>query len=122
MQNNKGYTVITGASAGIGRETAKAFAARGGDLILIARREDRLESLRQEITARFPRVDVVLQRADLACAEEVVQAYEQARAYPLRTWINNAGMGAIVPKNREQAAVYAACFFGWGGSGAQSTI
>lgn len=93
MQNNKGYTVITGASAGIGRETAKAFAARGGDLILIARREDRLESLRQEITDRFPRVDVVLQRADLACAEEAVQAYERARAYPLRTWINNAGMG-----------------------------
>lgn len=122
MQNNKGYIVITGASAGIGRETAKAFAARGGDLILIARREDRLESLRQEITARFPRVDVVLQRADLACAEEAVQAYERARAYPLRTWINNAGMGGHCPQKQRAGRSLRGLLLRLGRECAQSTI
>ena len=48
-QNTEKYTVITGASSGIGYETAKAFAGRGSNLILTARRKERLEALRQEI-------------------------------------------------------------------------
>ena len=48
IQNTKKYTVITGASSGIGYEAAKAFARRSSNLILIARRKDRLEALRQE--------------------------------------------------------------------------
>ncbi|MET1138885.1 SDR family NAD(P)-dependent oxidoreductase, partial [Bacillus subtilis] len=43
------YTVITGASSGIGYETALAFAARGKNLILAARREDKLEELKRKI-------------------------------------------------------------------------
>ena len=43
------YTVITGASSGIGYETALAFAARGKNLILVARRLDKLEELKSTI-------------------------------------------------------------------------
>ena len=51
MKHTHKYTVITGASSGIGYEAAKAFAARGHSLILIARRTERLEKLRTEIHA-----------------------------------------------------------------------
>lgn len=41
------YTVITGASSGIGYEAAKAFAKRGKNLIIIARRREKLEELKK---------------------------------------------------------------------------
>ncbi len=43
------YTVITGASSGIGREMAKVFAKKGKNLILVARRKERLEELKSKI-------------------------------------------------------------------------
>jgi NADP-dependent 3-hydroxy acid dehydrogenase YdfG len=43
--------IVTGASAGIGRETARAFAERGADVALAARRAERLESLAEELRA-----------------------------------------------------------------------
>ena len=46
--------LITGASSGLGAEMARQFAAKGYDLALCARRLDRLEELRSEITAAHP--------------------------------------------------------------------
>jgi NADP-dependent 3-hydroxy acid dehydrogenase YdfG len=43
--------VVTGASAGIGRATAKAFATKGASLVLLARDESRLASAREEVRA-----------------------------------------------------------------------
>ena len=93
VQNKQTYTVITGASSGIGYETAKAFAERGSNLILIARRKDRLETLRQEILSLYPMLDIVVKVADLSVSQNVFQLYESIKSYPLQAWINNAGFG-----------------------------
>lgn len=93
IQNTKKYTVITGASSGIGYETAKTFAERGSNLILIARREDRLNALKQEILSSYPALDIIVKVADLSISDNVFRLYEEIREYPLKTWINNAGFG-----------------------------
>ena len=93
VQNTDRYTVITGASSGIGYETAKVFAERGSNLILVARRKDRLETLRQEILALHPMLDIVVKPMDLSIPQNVFQFYESIKSYPLQTWINNAGFG-----------------------------
>ena len=93
VQNTGRYTVITGASSGIGYETAKVFAGRGSNLILVARRKDRLETLRQEILDLHPMLDTVVKSMDLSIPQNVFQFYESIKSYPLQTWINNAGFG-----------------------------
>ena len=87
------YTVITGASSGIGYETAKAFAARGKNLILVARRKSNLENLKQEILAAHPAVKVAVRAADLSQMQAAYQLYMDLAEYYLETWINNAGFG-----------------------------
>lgn len=91
-QNNK-YTVITGASAGIGAAAATAFAARGHNLVLIARRTERLNTLKDEIHAAHPSLDIIVRTADLSVPENVMHLYDDLRTLPIETWINNAGFG-----------------------------
>ena len=92
-QNTEKYTVITGASSGIGYETAKAFAGRGSNLILTARRKERLEALRQEILSRYPTLDIIIKVTDLSIPDNALLFYEEIKTYSLLTWINNAGFG-----------------------------
>jgi len=87
------YIVITGASSGIGYATAQAFAARGRNLILVARRKERLVALQAALMQQYPTIDVVVYPADLSVAEQVYTLYVAVQAYPLETWINNAGFG-----------------------------
>ncbi|WP_138754548.1 SDR family NAD(P)-dependent oxidoreductase [Paenibacillus sinopodophylli] len=87
------YTVITGASSGIGYETALTFAARGKNLVLAARRQANLEELRSRIEHQYPDVLVVLQAVDLSVADNVYAFYESLKEYEVETWINNAGFG-----------------------------
>ncbi len=94
MENGQVYTLITGASSGIGRATAKAFAARGKNLILIARREEQLKLLQREILEEYPQLTVVLKVADLSAVENLSQLYDELRGYEIKTWINNAGFGS----------------------------
>ena len=61
--------VITGASAGIGAACARRFAAEGARLVLVARRADRLEALREELSAPVHCISVDVRERD---------AYEQA--------------------------------------------
>jgi short-subunit dehydrogenase len=94
MQNTqKKYTVITGASSGIGYETAKAFAGRGKNLIIIARRTNNLEKLKAEILEHNSSLDVVIKTADLSVSQNINRLYQELKEYKLETWINNAGFG-----------------------------
>ena len=93
MQPTKKYTVITGASSGIGYETAKAFADRGKNLIVAARRRSNLEHLRHEILEKHPALDVVIRAVDLSALDGVYQFYSGLKDFQLETWVNNAGFG-----------------------------
>jgi uncharacterized protein len=85
--------VITGASAGIGAMFARKLAARGYDLLLIARREDRLRSLASELAdAHHVKADFMV--ADLADAADLERAAERIQsAVSLALLVNNAGFG-----------------------------
>ena len=87
------YTVITGASSGIGYEAAKAFAERGKNLVITARRKNNLEILKREIWEKHPDLDIVIRSTDLSVPENAHQLYEGLRGYEIETWINNAGFG-----------------------------
>ncbi len=91
-ETNK-YTVITGASSGIGYETAKAFASRGKNVIIIARRKEKLAKLKKEILEKFPTVKVIVKATDLTKSKNVYQLYNELKPYELDTWVNNAGFG-----------------------------
>src|SRR5919202_708675 len=81
---------ITGASAGIGRATVREVAARGADVGLVARGEDRLHAAAREIRQAGRRACVA--PADVADAEQVERAAERIEAElgPIDVWINVA--------------------------------
>ena len=93
VQETGKYTVITGASSGIGYETAKAFAERGKNLIITARRKNNLEMLKREILEKRLDLDIVIRSTDLSVPENAHQFYEGLRGYEIETWVNNAGFG-----------------------------
>ncbi|WP_214765824.1 MULTISPECIES: SDR family NAD(P)-dependent oxidoreductase [unclassified Exiguobacterium] len=87
------YTVITGASSGIGFETAKVLAAKGKSLVLVARRNEQLEALRDDLLKTYPELDIILHSVDLTEMANVHQLYDDVKHLEIETWINNAGFG-----------------------------
>ena len=84
--------VITGASSGIGMEFAKAFAGKGYDLILCARREERLQKLKEELEeTHFMECGIVA--ADLSEEQECFRLFDQVKDRRVDVFINNAGFG-----------------------------
>jgi short-subunit dehydrogenase len=87
--------VITGASAGIGATFARRLGARGYDLVLVARREDRLRALAAEI-ASLNHVRAEPMVADLTSEAEIHRVSAYVRAAPdLGLLVNNAGFGTM---------------------------
>jgi uncharacterized protein len=85
--------VVTGASAGIGRELARQLAARAKLLILVARRRNRLEELKSELLAANPALQVEVRDADLSNLEQTVQLTGWLANQPIDFLVNNAGLG-----------------------------
>ena len=88
------YALVTGASRGIGRALALLLAQRGYDLLLVARSEDQLTALAQEVGAKYERQARVLV-LDLAAlgAAETVATWAQQQTDQLAVLVNNAGYG-----------------------------
>jgi uncharacterized protein len=86
--------LVTGASSGIGRELAALFAADGHDVILVARRKDRLESLASELNSRFGITTTVIV-SDLSQPDSPEKIYSAVRERGLEVdyLVNNAGFG-----------------------------
>jgi short-subunit dehydrogenase len=85
---------VTGGSSGIGASFARKLAARGYDLLLIARREDRLRSLAREL-ADAHRIEADLMTADLALDADIDRVAEKLRSLEnLGLLVNNAGFGS----------------------------
>ena len=90
--------LVTGASSGLGEEFARLFAADGVDLVLVARRRDRLEALAGELRAAR-KISVHVVAADLSVPEEVERVIREVQALPLEIefLVNNAGLGNVGP-------------------------
>lgn len=95
-----GTAVITGASSGLGREYAYRLADRGYDLLLIARRGDRLEALAREISDRSGREvrTLVADLTDAADLERVADVLATDGSVTLL--INNAGTALMAPPDQ----------------------
>jgi short-subunit dehydrogenase len=87
--------LITGSSAGIGREFARQIAGRAKSLILIARREQRLSELRDELNQQYPNVAVSVRKTDLADLAHLNEllAWLDREKIDVDLLINNAGVG-----------------------------
>lgn len=83
------YALITGASSGIGMEIARELKKRGYNLILVARREDRLIKLKNKLNGNK---DIILPY-DLSKEENLYKLIEEVKKYNLNIFINCAGFG-----------------------------
>lgn len=88
--------LVTGASNGIGEHLARQVAARGADLVLVARRGDRLAALREQILREHQERTVTVLTADLAVAGAVddLAAQIKAAGVTVDLLMNNAGVGS----------------------------
>ena len=91
---NRNYALITGASSGIGKEFAKLHASKGGNLVIVARREDRLSELKKELEQKYGiTVEVIVKDLSLNQAAEEIYKEVKAKNITIDYLINNAGFG-----------------------------
>lgn len=91
---NKKVALITGASSGIGREFARIHASKGGNLVIIARSEDKLRELKEELEKKY-QVNVKIIVKDLTSPQAPQEIYNEVKEAGIKIdyLINNAGFG-----------------------------
>jgi len=91
--------LITGASAGIGLEFGRQLASRAHLLVLVARREQRLNELRNELMRQHPTLSVHIRKTDLADRAQLKELVEWLERQKINVdlLINNAGLGDSGP-------------------------
>ena len=89
------WALITGASAGIGREFAAQLASGGANLVLTARRQERLEELaRKLISGHRVRVECIAADLEQPDSPREIFAFTESKGITVELLINNAGFGA----------------------------
>lgn len=83
--------IVTGASSGIGRAVALRLGKRGFRMLLIARRQDRLQALAEEISGDPPPIVVALDLSDPHAIRETIPTFETY--HPISVLVNCAGVG-----------------------------
>lgn len=87
--------VVTGASSGIGATFARKLAQHGYDLLLVARREERLRALAAEMADAY-KIDAEALAADLTCDDDLERVAARIQSAPrLALLVNNAGFGTM---------------------------
>jgi len=84
--------LITGASAGIGEACALMLAEQGANLILVARRQDKLESVKDKIHALFPNISIRCEVCNIAEVGEIEKLAKRLVGMDVHILINNAGL------------------------------
>src|SRR5688500_9691752 len=95
--NKSEVVVITGASAGVGRATAQAFARRGARIGLLARGRDGLEAAQREVEDAGGQALVLTVDVANAGAVEAAAASVEERFGPIDIWVNNAMLSVFSP-------------------------
>lgn len=95
MDFSNDTALITGSSGGIGEEFAVQLAQRGANLVLVARRADKLQELRSRLVARHPEIVVDVVTADLAIPGSGAELETNVRRLgrTIDVLVNNAGVG-----------------------------
>lgn len=94
------YALVTGASKGIGKSLAEGLAARGYDLLLVARSGDLLRGVGAGLETRY-KIKTAILAIDLSAPGAAQQVYDWAVSYNIQVLVNNAGygLGGALDKN-----------------------
>ncbi|PIQ78447.1 NAD(P)-dependent oxidoreductase, partial [Candidatus Peregrinibacteria bacterium CG11_big_fil_rev_8_21_14_0_20_46_8] len=89
--NQKIFALVTGASSGIGKACAEALAREGKNVILVARRKNKLEEIKSQLEEKYS-IEVLIYQVDLCKFENIETLFKEIQDKEIDVLINNAGL------------------------------